>query len=103
MTHAHILRVAVSFYQQFLGEFLFSEVSVSALPFIGVFASTGMIIWAAVGLAGLISGMVTVRVARRHNQSATPVGTKASLETAAQPATSMNAEPVSADNVTQAA
>ena len=103
MTHADNSGGAISFDSQFLGEFLLSAASVSALPFTGVFASTGMIIWAAVGLAGLISGMVTVRVARRKNQPAEPAVAKAPLDTAAQPAILTNAGPVSADDVTQAA
>ncbi|WP_104055244.1 MULTISPECIES: hypothetical protein [unclassified Arthrobacter] len=103
MTHADNLGDAVSFYSQFLGEFLLSAASVSALPFIGVFASTGMIIWAAVGLAGLVSGMVTVRVARRKNRPAEPTLNNSRLDTAAQPAILTNAGSVSADDVTQAA
>ena len=103
MTHADNSGDAISFYTQFLGEFLLSAASISALPFIGVFASTGMIIWAAVGLAGLISGIVTVRVARRKNQPTEPAVAKAPLDTAAQSVILTNAGPVSADDVTQAA
>ncbi|WP_342022291.1 hypothetical protein AAE021_10550 [Arthrobacter citreus] len=62
-----------------------------------------MIIWATIGLVGLIGGIVTVRVARRHNQPAKPAATKAPLDTAVQPSTLAGSTPVSADDVTQAA
>ena len=92
----------VSFYSQFLGEFLLSAASVSALPFISVFASTAMVIWAVVGLAGLLSGLVTVRVARRKDQPTGAALNTAPFGTTAQPA-SVATTPVFADEVTQAA
>ncbi|MCC3266580.1 hypothetical protein [Arthrobacter gengyunqii] len=70
--------------------------SVSALISSGI-ASTGMIIWALIGLAGTLSGLITVRVARRRNLSAAPVPSSALTEDAAQKS------PVSPDALTQAA
>lgn len=82
---------------------MLSIASVSAHPLISVFASTGMVIWAAVGLVGLISGLVTVRVARRKNQSADHAIDRTQLGGAAQTTSLDGAGPVSADEVTQAA
>ena len=69
---------------------MIAAVVVSAIPFSGAIGSTGMIIWAAVGLAGLTGGMVTVGSARRRRRLS-------------EPATAENVQPVTADSLTDAA
>ena len=81
---------------------MLSAASVSALAFINVFASTGMVIWAVVGLVGLISGLITVRMARCRNQPTEPAAIETPFDAATQPAMAA-AIPVSADEVIQAA
>lgn len=62
-----------------------------------------MIIWAAVGLAGLFSGLITVGAARRRNQPATSATDNGPVDTAAKPASAVHEIPVSPDHLTQAA
>ena len=49
---------------------MLSAASVSALAISGIFASTGMIIWALIGFVGMLSGLITVSSARRRNRPA---------------------------------
>ena len=88
---------------RFLGEFLLSAAFISALPFSGTMASTGMIIWALIGLVGMLTGLVTVGAVRRRSRLDEPTGSAAPVETAPQTTAVAHAEPVPQSNLTQAA
>ncbi|MFJ7748570.1 hypothetical protein ACIQXM_01275 [Arthrobacter sp. NPDC097144] len=66
-------------------------------------ASTGMIIWAIIGLAGMLSGVLTVGAARRRSRPAELKGTAAPADRAPQATPAAEAEPVPQESLTQAA
>ena len=82
---------------------MLSAASVSAFSFSAVIASTGMIIWALVGLAGMLTGLITVGTARRRNRPAESSPEEGTPSGAAQPETAAPEAAVSPQSLTQAA
>ena len=66
-------------------------------------ASTGMIIWALIGLAGMLSGILTVGAARRRSRLTEQAVAPASADRAPQATPAAEAEPVPQGSLTQAA
>jgi hypothetical protein len=95
--------VSFALLDSFLGEFLLSAVTISALPFSGVMASTGMIIWALIGLVGMLTGLVTVGAARRRSRTEVSAADAGVAKTEPQATPDAEAEPVPQESLTQAA
>ena len=66
-------------------------------------ASTGMIIWALIGLVGMLTGLLTVGAARRRSRLTEQAVVPAPADRAPQATPPAGAEPVPQESLTQAA